>query len=263
MEMLLKNKTAVIYGAGGAVGSAVARAFAREGAKVFLAGRTLSSLEVVARDISEAGGAAETAQVDALDEQAIESHLSEVITNAGSIDISFNVIGLGDTQGTPLVEMQREPFALPIVNAMTTHFLTATAAARHMRKNGSGVILALTAQAARKPYPNVGGFGVAGAAIEGFCRQLAAEVSPQGIRVVCLRSAGSPDTPGVDEVFRRHAENAGISREAFEAGIAEKTLLKRLPRLAEVANVAVLMASDQASAITGAIANVTCGEIVD
>ncbi|GHO78409.1 short-chain dehydrogenase [Ktedonobacter sp. SOSP1-85] len=261
--MLLKNKNAVIYGAGGAIGGEVARAFAREGAKVFLAGRTLSSLDTVAQDISNTGGVAEAAQVDALDEQAIESYLSEVVTKAGSIDVSLNVIGLGDIQGVPLVEMQHEHFALPIVNAMATHFLTATAAARHMRKNGSGVILALTAQAARKPYPNVGGFGVAGAAIEGFCRQLAAEVGPQGIRVVCLRSAGSPDTPGVDEVFSRHAENAGISREAFEAGIAEKTLLKRLPRLAEVANVAVLMASDQASAITGAVANVTCGEIVD
>jgi NAD(P)-dependent dehydrogenase (short-subunit alcohol dehydrogenase family) len=262
MEMLLR-KNAVIYGAGGAVGAAVARAFAREGAKVFLAGRTLSSLDAVAQDISNAGGVAETAQVDALDEQAIVSHLGEVVRKAGSIDISFNAIGLGDTQGAPLVEMQREHFLLPVVNAMATHFLTATAAARHMRKNGSGVILALTAQAARKPYPNVGGFGVAGAAIEGLCRQLAAEVGPQGIRVVCLRSAGSPDTPGVDEVFRRHAANAGISREAFEAGIAERTLLKRLPKLAEVANVAVLMASDYASAVTGAVANVTCGEIVD
>ncbi|EFH80178.1 SDR family NAD(P)-dependent oxidoreductase [Ktedonobacter racemifer] len=261
--MLLKNKNAVIYGAGGAIGGAVARAFAREGAKVFLAGRSLSSLEAVAKDISHAGGVAEVAQVDALDERAVENYLKEVARKAGSIDVSFNVIGLGDTQGAPLVEMEHERFALPIVNAMATHFLTATAAARHMRKNGSGVILALTAQAARSPYPNVGGFGVAGAAIEGFCRQLAAEVGPQGIRVICLRSAGSPDTPGVDEVFHRHAKDAGISREAFEAGIAEKTLLKRLPKLAEVANVAALMASDYASAVTGAVANVTCGEIVD
>ena len=100
----------------------------------------------------------------------------------------------------------------------------ATAAARHMARNRSGVILAITASAVRG-YSNVGGFGVACAAIEGFCRQLAAEMGPQGIRVVCLRSAGSSDAPGVDEVFHRHAENAGISREAFEAGIAERTLL--------------------------------------
>ncbi len=257
--MLLEKKNVVIYGAGGAIGGAVARAFAHEGAKVFLAGRTLASLNAVAQDITNRGGVAETAHVDALDEQAVESHLADVVRTAGSIDISFNAIGLSDTQGVPLVEMGQEPFVLPVVNAMATHFLTATAATRHMSKNRSGVILALTATAVLG-YPNVGGFGVACAAIEGFCRQLAAEVGPQGIRVVCLRSTGSSDAPGVDEVFHRHAERAGISREAFEADIAEKTLLKRLPKLTEVANVAVLMASDYASAVTGTVANVTCGE---
>jgi 3-oxoacyl-[acyl-carrier protein] reductase len=261
--MLLQNKNAVIYGAGGAIGSAVARAFAREGARVFLAGRTLETLTVVAKEISDAGGAAEAAQVDALDERAIENHLEEIISKAGSINISFNVIGLGDTQGAPLVEMKHQRFTLPIETAMRTHFLTSTAAARHMAKKNSGVILALTAQVTRKPYPNVGGFAVAGAVIEAFLRQLAFEVGPQGIRVVCLRSAGSPDTPGVAEVHRLHAQNAGVSLEEFETQIAEKTMLKRLPKLAEVADVAVLMASDRANIITGAITNVTCGEIVD
>ncbi|WJH36069.1 SDR family oxidoreductase [Paenibacillus sp. CC-CFT747] len=193
--MLLKNRNAVIYGAGGAIGGAVARAFAQEGANVFLAGRTLATLNVVAKEISDVGGVVETAQVNALDEQAVESHLAKVVNKFGSIDISFNVIGLGDTQGGPLVDMEKERFVNPIATAMQTHFITATSAARHMAKNGSGVILALTAQAARKPYRDVGGFGVAGAAIEGFCRQLAIEVGTQGIRVVCLRSAGSPMHP--------------------------------------------------------------------
>jgi NAD(P)-dependent dehydrogenase (short-subunit alcohol dehydrogenase family) len=94
-------------------------------------------------------------------------------------------------------------------------------------------------------------------------RQLAAELGPRGVRVACVRSAGSPDAPGVDEVFRKHAANAGISREAFEAKLAERTLLRRLPRLAEIANVATLLASDRASAMTAAIANVTCGELTD
>ncbi|MEX1031480.1 MAG: SDR family oxidoreductase [Paenibacillaceae bacterium] len=261
--MLLKNKIAVIYGAGGAVGSAVARAFAREGASVFLAGRTLETLKAVADEISSMGGSAYVALVDALDAQAVESHLEEVAGIAGSIDVSFNLIGLGDTQGMPLIKMTQQRFTLPIETAMRTHFITATAAARHMVNNGSGVILALTAQVTRKPAPDSGGFAVAGAAIEGLCRQLAVEVGPQGIRVVCLRSSGSPDTPGVAEAIRLHAKNAGISPEAFEAINADKTLLKRLPKLAEVADVALLMASDHANVITGAVVNVTCGEIVD
>ena len=146
---------------------------------------------------------------------------------------------------------------------MKTQFLTTTAAARHMQRRGSGVILAITATPARLFIPNVGNFGVACAAIERLCRQLAGELGPAGIRVICLRSAGSPDAPGVDATFRLIAEQAGMSRDAFEASLAERTLLKRLPRLAEVAEMAVLMASDRASAMTGAVANVTCGEAVD
>lgn len=261
--MLLQNKNAVIYGAGGAVGSAVARAFAREGARVFLAGRTLAKLNEVAAEIKYAGGEAEAAQVDAFDERSVNAHLEEVVAKAGSIDISFNVIGIEPIMGSPLVEMAQEAFALPIVNAMRTQFLTATAAARHMAKSKAGVILALTAQVSRKPSGNMGGFGVAGAAIEGLFRQLAYEAGPQGIRVIILRSAGSPDTPGVRAAMRVHAENAGISIEELEAHNAESTLLKRLPKLAEVADAAVLSASDRAGIITGAIINVTCGEIID
>jgi NAD(P)-dependent dehydrogenase (short-subunit alcohol dehydrogenase family) len=260
--MLLQDKSAIIYGAG-AVGGAVARRFAAEGATVFLAGRTLEPLERLAKDVAAAGGRAELARVDALDAEAVERHAAAVLAQAGRIDISFNAISLGNTQGAGLMETPYEKFALPIVTAMRSHLLTATAAARHMVKAGSGVILAITAQAARKPYVNVGGFGVAGAAIEGLCRQLAVELGPQGVRVVCICSAGSPDTPKVKEVWRKHAQNAGIAADAFERGIADRTMLKRLPMLAEIANVAALMASDFASPMTGTIANATCGEIAD
>jgi 3-oxoacyl-[acyl-carrier protein] reductase len=261
--MLLENKVAVIYGAGGAVGGAVARRFAAEGAAVFLAGRKLAALETVANDIRAAGGRAVTAEVDALDRQSVADHASDILADAGRIDVSFNAVGLGDTQGAPLAEMPRERFLLPITTAMQTQFLTATVAARSMAEQRSGAIMAITAQVARVPYVNVGGFGVACAAIEAFCRQLAAEVGSHGVRVICLRSAGSPDTPGVDAVWRRHADEAGVSRDAWEAGIADRTMLKRLPRLAELAGAAALMASDHASAMTAAIANVTCGEIAD
>jgi len=261
--MLLENKNAVVYGAAGAVGSAVARAFAREGAHVFLAGRTASTLEALAGEIRAAGGNADFVVVDALDEQSVESFVSSVAQRAGSIDISFNAIGLEDDQGQPLIEMTQQRFVLPVNIALTSHFYTANAATRHMAKNRSGVIMAITANAARTAQANMGGFGVACAAIEGFCRQLAAEVGRHGIRVVCLRSSGSPDAPGVSEVLNQHAANAGISRQEFETRFAASTLLKRLPLLAEVANVAVLMASDLASPITGAVANVTCGELVD
>jgi 3-oxoacyl-[acyl-carrier protein] reductase len=263
MKMLLENKNAVIYGAGGDIGSAVARAFAREGARLFLAGRRLPPLSAVAEEITRAGGKAEVAQVDALDEQAVEQHLAEVVQKAGGIDISFNAIGIGYMQGAPLVEMTLAEFTQPIADAMKTQFVTMTAAARHMVRKGSGVILAITATPARRFIPNTGNFGVACAAIENLCRQLAGELGPAGIRVICLRSAGSPDAPKLDKFFHQLAELSGVSREAFEAGLAERTLLKRLPRVTEVANAAVLMASDRASAMTGTVADVTCGDTAD
>jgi len=108
-----------------------------------------------------------------------------------------------------------------------------------------------------------GGFGVACAAIEGLWRQLAIELGPAGIRLVTLRSSGSPDAPGVAAAITEHARSAGVTLEAFEARIAEKTMLKHMPKMAEIANAAVLAASDQASSITAAVLNCTCGEIAD
>jgi NAD(P)-dependent dehydrogenase (short-subunit alcohol dehydrogenase family) len=263
MDMLLEQKTAVIYGAGGAVGSAVARAFAREGARVYLAGRARPPLDALAHEIAQAGGLAQAASVDAHDGRAVEEHLNTIVGQTGGIDISFNAISARGSQGKPLVELSVEAFTAGIIDRMQTQFVTTTAAARHMLKARSGVILAITATPARMFLPNLGAFGVECAAIERLCRQLAGELGPQGIRVVCLRSAGSPDAPDVDAVMRVHAQKAGISRDAFEAQLAERTLLKRMPKLAEVADMAVLMASDRASAMTGAVANVTCGETGD
>jgi NAD(P)-dependent dehydrogenase (short-subunit alcohol dehydrogenase family) len=260
---LLAGKNAVIYGAAGAMGSAVSRVFAREGAQVFLAGRTLEKVDALAREIVDAGGVARAASVDAQDRAAVEKHLGELVRQFGAIDISFNLIGINDTQGALLTDMNVDSFSRPIVNAMRTQYLTATTAARYMSQRRSGVLLALTAQVARKPYSGSGGFGVACAAIEGLWRQLAVELGPSGVRLVTLRSSGSPDAPGVSEAIALHARDAGVSREAFEARISEKTMLKRMPRMAEVANAAVLAASDRASAITAAVMNITCGEIAD
>lgn len=259
--MLLASRTAIIYGGGGSVGSAVATAFAKEGATVVLAGRALSTLQEVADGITAAGGKAETAVVDATDRAQVDAHAEAVASRHGGIDISFNLIGYGDVQGEPLSEMAADRFFLPIDTAMRAQFHTGTAAARHMREGG--VILALTANCGRQPFPNVGGFGVTCAAIEGLCRQFAVELGPRGIRVVCLMSAGSPDSYGVSEVFDMHSRNAGVSREEWDRRAGEGTMLRHLPSLAEVADAAVIMASDRARGMTGVIANVTCGQIAD
>jgi 3-oxoacyl-[acyl-carrier protein] reductase len=259
--MLLERKNAVIYGGSGAIGGAVARAFAGEGASVFLASRSLEGLHAVADGIASAGGSARVAQVDATDERAVERHIADVEAEAGSIDILFNAIGMDDVQGTPLIDMSPEDVVRPVIKATRTQFVTARAAARRMVNRGSGVILTITV--APSPEPLHGGFGVACAAIEGLWRTFATELGPHGVRFVGIRSAGSPDAPGVQETFEHHAEAAGVSPEAFLTQAGSGTLLKRLPLLAEVASVATLMASDRASAMTGAFANATCGSWVD
>lgn len=263
--MLLTNKNAVIYGAGGAIGGAIARAFAREGAKVFLTGRSLSSVEVVARDILATGGDAEIAQVDALDASAIEEHLSAVVEKVGGIDISLNAISLPQrgVQGIPLVELSLESFTLPITTYMQSHFLTTRAAARHMLEKKSGVLLTLTATPARIAASHVGGMAPSWAAIEALTRSLAAEYGQQGIRAICLRSDAIPETATITEVYDLHAAALGVTSEQVLTFSSDMNLLKRLPTLEEVANVAAFMASDQSSAMTATVVNLSCGLIAD
>jgi 3-oxoacyl-[acyl-carrier protein] reductase len=264
VDVLLENKKAVIYGAGGSVGGAVARAFAREGAKVFLAGRTLATLDRVAEEISAAGGAVETAQVDALDEKAVDEHADAVAEEAGGIDVSFNAISHGDVHGPPLIEMSFDDFARPITTAVRAQFLTARAAARHMVKRGSGVILAITATTARLTIPNVGGTGVTFDAIESLCRQWASELGPHGIRVVWLRTTGLPEALH-GEVFPDYGTGRpdGMTREELIAWLEGATMLRRLTSLAEVGNVAAFVASDQAGGMTATAVNLSSGSVPD
>src|SRR5216683_472294 len=263
MGALLSNKNAVIYGAGGAIGGAVARAFAREGATVFLTGRGLKEVESVADEIRAAGGKAEAAEVDALDEAAIDKHLSDMVAKAGSVDISFNAISIPDAKilGVPLVKLDVEQFSLPITAYTTSYFLTARLAARHMIPNKSGVIMTVTALPSRMGSRLNGGYGPAQAAKEAMTRDLSAELAPQGIRVVGLRPHGMPETSTMKEAF--DAKASGMTWEQFQGYLASTTHPRRVMTLEEVANMAVFMASDKASGMTGTTVNLTMGSLDD
>jgi NAD(P)-dependent dehydrogenase (short-subunit alcohol dehydrogenase family) len=263
--MMLKNKVAVIYGAGGAIGGAVARAFAREGATLFLTGHSLAPVEAVAKDIVSAGGSAEAAAVDALAEQAVDRHLQSVIAQAGRIDISFNAVGISNTKivGVPLVELEVEQFSLPITAYTTSYFLTARLAARHMIPNKSGVIMTVTALHSRTGLPLVGGYGPAQAAKEALTRDLSAELAPHGMRVVGLRPQGMPETRTLKEAFEPRAKATGMTWEQWQEVLASRTHTRRLMTLDELANVAAFLASDQASGMTGTTVNLTMGSLDD
>jgi NAD(P)-dependent dehydrogenase (short-subunit alcohol dehydrogenase family) len=260
--MLLKDKVAVLYGAGGDIGGAVARAFAREGARLYLTGHHLAPVEAVAKDVVAAGGAAEAAEIDALDEHAIDTHLQSVTDRAGHLDISFNAIGTRILY-VPLVELDLERFSLPITTHTRSYFLTARLAARHMLPKKSGVIMTVTALHSRTGIPLVGGFGPAQAAKEALTRDLSAELAPQGIRVVGLRPQGIPETRAIKSGFERLAKAVGMTWDQFQEQLAATTHPRRLSTLAELANAAVFMASDQASGMTATTVNLTMGSLDD
>jgi 3-oxoacyl-[acyl-carrier protein] reductase len=267
VSALLADKVAVIYGGGGAIGGACARVFAREGAKVFLAGRTGTKLATVAADIEAAGSEAQVTVVDCLDEQAVRSHADAVVAKAGRIDIMLDALGIAHVQGKMFGETSLAEYEMPITATVRTQFIVAQAVARHMMARKSGVILSLTTPGGRITGKGFLANGVFSATTEAFSRILAAELGGYGIRTVCLRPDAIPDAvalSGAREVFEGVAKRVGIPvREMLARHALEATLLGRLPHLAEVAEFAAFVASDRAGAMTGAIANLTCGSMVD
>jgi 3-oxoacyl-[acyl-carrier protein] reductase len=247
--VLLEGKNAVIYGGGGSIGGAVARAFAREGATVFLAGRTLEKLEAVAADVRAAGGEAEVAVVDALDERSVDEHAAAI----GPIDISFNLISIGDVQGTPLIEMDVDDFMAPVVNAVRSTFLTARAAGRAMVRQGTGVMLIFGGSGPPLRDYSIGGLQIAFEALEAMRRQFASELGRHGVRVVTLRTGGVIDS--IPEGYD--------GRDELVASLEGMTMLGRGAVLEDVGNVAAFVASDKARTMTAATANISCGALID
>lgn len=263
--MLLENKVAVVYGASGSIGGAVARVLAREGAEVFLTGRSLGPLEVLANEIGASGGRAHAAQVDALQEPEIAGHLEHVIERAGRVDLSFNAVGLPNATivGVPLTELALEHFASPLSAYVTSYFLTARLAARKMVARRAGVIMTVTALHSRMGIPLVGGYGPAMAAKEALTRDLSVELAPHGIRVVGLRPQGIPESRTIRDAYAPRAKASGLSWEQWLELLASRTHPRRLMSLAELAEVAAFVASDRGSGLTGTTLNLTMGSVDD
>jgi len=253
--MLLQNKNAVLFAAGGSVGGTIARALAKAGANVFLTNHHIKPVQELAHEIVANGGKAEAEQVDALNEKEVNDYVNKVVKSAGSVDVSMNFIKTEDLQGIALVDLAFEDFIRPIRRVSESHFITGTAAGRAMMKQGSGVILSLTATPGGIGYPTAGGFGPACSVIEKISLGLASELGIYGIRVVNIRSGGSPDSrPFVDALA-----HGGQKAVDFIKKIEDDTMLKKMPVMNDIANVAVFLASEMAAGITGVTIDVTCG----
>jgi NAD(P)-dependent dehydrogenase (short-subunit alcohol dehydrogenase family) len=262
--MMLENRTAVVYGAGGAIGGAVARAFADAGARVHLAGRSRARLEKVAADIGDVAGLAE---VDALDEAAVVQHADAVAASAGGIDIALNAVAFPFMHGIPLAEAAVDDVVDPINSSLRTNLITIRAVARHMVARRSGTLMTFSTAASRYAIAGTLGYGITGTTIEAMTQRLAVELGPSGVRIVCLRPHAIADGPShgsfATAVFESRAAAAGVGVEEWLARWAQDvTLLGRFPTVAEVADAAVFLASDRAATITGTVVDLTCGVAV-
>ena len=260
MTKLLEGKTAIIYGGGGGIGGGVARTFAREGARVFLAGRTRAKLDSVAREIKSGGGSADVAELDALDEQAVDRHVQDVVSKTGRVDVSFNLITRGDVQGIPLVQMNTDDLLRAVDNGLRSSFITARAAARRMIEQRSGVILHLNSASGDGAMPGMGSTGPADAAIESLMRYLAAELGPHGIRVCGIWTAGVADTLTQEKLGAVNENVPDVER--VKEMLAGMTALRRNVTVVDVAEAAAFLASDRAAGMTGSMANVTAGLVL-
>ncbi len=261
MTKLLDGKSAIIYGGGGGIGGGVARTFAREGAHVFLVGRTKEPLDQVAAEITAAGGAAEVAVLDVLDESAVDAHVRDVVERTGRVDVSFNLINRGDVQGVPLVEMSTDDLLRAVDTGLRSSFITARAAGRQMIQQGSGVILHLNSASGAGAMAGMGSTGPADAATEAFMRYLAAELGPSGVRVCGIWTAAVTGTLTREKLAAVGGENVP-DPETVEQMIAGIAALRRAPRLDDVAEAAAFLASDRAGGMTGSMTNVTSGLVL-
>ncbi|MEU9843656.1 SDR family oxidoreductase [Actinomadura sp. NPDC048032] len=249
--MLLENKTAVVYGGGGAIGGAMARGFAAEGARVFLAGRTPAKLDAVAEEIRAAGGLAETARVDALDEDAVNGWVDSVVETAGSVDVSVNAISQ-DALFMPLLDMPAADFGRAMDKVARSFLVTTRAAARHMVKQNSGVILHFGGSDPTNRLPGIGTVQIGCDMVEAMRRQWACELGPHSVRVLSMRTGGIPESmPNIPDM------------EPIKQQMVDATLLKRAATLADVGRVAAFLASDHAASLTSTQVNISAGALVD
>jgi NAD(P)-dependent dehydrogenase (short-subunit alcohol dehydrogenase family) len=260
---MLNGKRAVIFGAAGSIGSAVARELAAEGAEVFLAGRTAAELEEVAASIVASGGRAHRATVDALDDRSVNEYIDSV-AKVGRIDIAFNAVGPRAAKygnGKHAVDLTIEEFMVPVMTVLKSQFMTARAAARHMIKQRAGVIIFLTGSPARGHVAGATAISSAFGAIETLMENLALELGTAGVRAVCLRTLANVDSRTM--IDTADASGGEATRDQLVAGIAASNFLKTPATVRDTARAAVLIASDQARMMTGTVVNCTAGAALD
>ncbi len=261
----LKDKVAVVFAASGQIAGAVARSFARHGAKVYVTALNLDAVKALAEEIEADGGLARAGKVDALNETEIDSYLQMVVKENGKLDMVFNGIGTyyrNAGSGTPTTIATFEQFLNPLQRICGSQFLTSRVAARHMIESRSqGTILLLTASMSRTKTPNMAGFASACAAIEGLTRVMAAEFGQHGIKAICMCSAALMETRKISGMISDFARLSGISQEEMALNYKRFDILKSGPTLHQLGETAAFLVSENGVAFNSHIVDLDCGKL--
>lgn len=265
--MLLKGKVAVIFGGSGAIGTAIAKVFIREGAHVYLCARDLNKLQNIAAQLHQLGSVVHTASVNVLDSQSINNTVAQIAQDTGGLDLVINATSFIHNQGKEILELNLDEFVGGINPFLTAQFNISKAVVPFMGGDRGGTMISIVAPSARMAIPGHLGHIVGCAGIEAFIKALASELGPKNIRVLGVRShaivnavqAGSYTR----ELFESKAQAMGLSIGQWLEGAAQGTMLKRLPTLSQVAETVAFLASEHANSMTATVVNMTAGAIVD
>lgn len=265
--MLLKGKVAVIFGGSGAIGTAIAKVFIREGARVYLCARDFNKLQNIATKLHQLGGVVHTVNVDVLDSQSINNTVTQIAQDTGGLDLVINATSFIHNQGKEILELNLDEFVGGINPFLTAQFNISKAVVPYMGGDRGGTIISIVAPSARMAIPGHLGHIVGCAGVEAFIKALASELGPKNIRVLGVRSHAIVDAIQAGsytrELFESKAQAMGLSIGQWLEGAAQGTMLKRLPTLSQVAETVAFLASEHANSMTATVVNMTAGAIVD
>ena len=256
--MQLEGKVAIVTGGGKGIGRAISLAFAREGADVVVAARTESSLKEVAAEIEATGRKSLVVVTDLSKPESPLTLVDRTLEKFGRVDVLVNNSG---TEGPidNVADMDLEGWnELLAVNLTGAMLCARYVLEKSMIPRRSGVIINLSSAAGRKGLPKRSAYSSSKFAIIGFTQSLASEVGKYGIRVNSI-APGAVEGERIERVFNIMAKNLGISYEQIVESSNARAALGRMVKPEEVAALAVFLASEQSSGITGQTINCDAG----
>ncbi len=264
--MRLAGKVAIITGGGKGIGKAIALAFAREGATVMIASRTVSALEGTCREIAREGGKGAYVQTDIADERQVERLVAETIHRFGQIDSLVNNSGVSGPTSR-VVDMDLSQWNETLAIDLTGSMVCSREVLKHMIPRRSGNIINVVSEGGRSAdgrsgYPMRAAYCCSKMGLIGLTETLSVEVGEYGIRVNAV-SPGPVLGERLVNIVKKRVSETGQTFDEMMTGLSANNSLRRIATEEECAAVALFLASDESSAVTGQTIPVSCGQHVN